>query len=168
MKTVIKLLFLFLLISCSNKQPETIDLVCKKAFVYYNDGYYSYYYVIQINNNTKNDVKFKKDRINYIINNTNKELYLKIDTLLLTNPIIEIDKKDIWKINPNDSLKMMYYLESDIALNEKRIHFMNSKNTINYLNIPNYIKLTKEMSFDRSIYEVDGTINGVKPDSTDF
>jgi len=167
MKIIKLLILIFALAGCKNTNDQKIDIICSKSFIYEEGNLFRYYFVIDVLNRTSNKVEFRSNKIKYNIDDSSINLYLRFANQILNNPDIDSkDKRRIWKIQSEERLKLMYYAESDKIEDEEYIYFIKNNKKVDSTKIPKYVKLKKDMSFERAVYEVDGKINGSKPQIT--
>lgn len=163
MRAITFIILIFTLISCQKSNKQTIDIICTKSFLYKNGSVNNYYFVLDVYNRTNNDIKLETNKIKYITDD-NKELYFEFGGNVLTNPNIDFnDEREIWKVKPKENLKLMYYIESNENINHDYIYLIVNNRKNDSIKVSKYVELKKPMSFERSVYEVDGTINGEKP-----
>jgi len=166
MKYQLYIFFIIVLASgCATKDNGTIHIQCRKSFVFETNNEFNYYYVLNINNKTKEDIYLTNNGILFLQKNgEEKHLELKLGNVLLNAPFVQKKHtKEIWKITPNDSMKQIYTLNSPARIINDYIVVTNNTKITDSIKIPSYILLKEPMSFERSIYEVDGRINGEKP-----
>jgi len=161
MKHKLKLIFILLIFGCNIKENRDIMISCEKSFLFDEYNEVKYYYILKIKNQTKKDIYLTDKGIFLYKNKIEKDsLSFKLNDQYLTSPFIQLKHRgEVWKIEPNETIKQLYSTTNSSKVKTNFILVVKNDKVLDSLKIPNYIVLKESMTFERALIEVDGTLN---------